>query len=486
MDDVIHQAYDPELFRTQGHQLVDMLADYLKKCLHSDHDLPVLPYIPPDELLSSWEKDFSQAHGQDLKKFYSLIIDQSIHTHHPQCMGHQVSPVIPLAALSDLLGSFLDCGVGVYEMGSAAVVLERVIIKKMASLFGMGDRADGILTSGGSLGNLTALLASRQCKDSEYKMGHKGQGSDLQPAVMMSDEVHYSIKKAINVMGWGEDAIISVPVDEHFRLKAGCLEESYRTAGESGKTVLAVVGNACSTSTGSYDPLHEIADFCDDHNLWFHVDGAHGGAAIFSDKYRYLVKGIERADSVIIDFHKMMMMPALATAVIFKEEDSSYRTFSSRASYLWEKADEREWYNLGRRTFECTKDMMSIKIYSIFRAFGTQLFSELITSLYDQGVTFGRIISECPDFELAVTPLNNIVCFRFKPKYVDGHEINKFNTQIRQGLIKDGAYHIVQTTIRDKVFLRSVIMNPFTTEKEMVGLLDKIRAIAARISKKLR
>ncbi len=150
-----------------------------------------------------------------------------------------------------------------------------------------------------------------------------------------------------------------------------------------------------------------------ENKLWFHVDGAHGGAGIFSEKYKYTVKGIEKADSVVIDGHKMMMMPTITTALLYKNGKHTNATFSQKADYLLTDSEHEDWYNSGKKTFECTKTMMSIHWYTLLKIYGEQVFDAYVTQLYDMGAHFATIIDNDSNFELAVKPMSNIVCFKF-------------------------------------------------------------------------
>jgi L-2,4-diaminobutyrate decarboxylase len=187
----------------------------------------------------------------------------------------------------------------------------------MGQQLGWPETSGGVMTSGGSVGNLTALLAARQSRAGFDAWGAGGHGGPPL-AVLCSAQVHYSISRALRIMGWGDGGAIAVPVDERYRLRAGELATAAARAAADGRRVIAVVASAGSTATGAYDPLGEIADFCDGSGLWLHVDGAHGASAALSPRLRHLVAGIERADSVVWDAHKMMMMPALVTGVLFR------------------------------------------------------------------------------------------------------------------------------------------------------------------------
>lgn len=470
------QAYSPEHFRQEAHQLVDMLADYLSNAQNQALET-VIPYRLPEENLEVWQQDFEEGKGNPLT-FFEKVIQQSTHLHHPRYMGHQVSPPLPIAALTGLLTGMLNNGMAVYEMGLVSNPLERILGDLLANKIGFTTHASGLLTSGGTLANLTALLAARAAKapTDVWEEGHSGR-----LAVMVSEEAHYCIDRAARIMGMGSEGIIKIPTNERFQLRTELLEEYYQQASNEGLSVIAVIGSACSTSTGSYDDLKAIGKFCVQHNLWFHVDGAHGGAVVFSEKYKSLVAGINLADSVVIDWHKMLMTPALATALIFKNGDDAFKTFHQKAQYLWANQGSQEWFNSGKRTFECTKLMMSVKVYSILKAYGEEIFAENVDTLHGLAHDFVEILQANPRFELGVEPQSNIVCFRFVGERQNAEAYNSVNTVIRQRLLEKGNFYIVQTTLREKLYLRVSLMNPLTSKEDLVALLAEIEKIAATI-----
>ncbi len=485
MTDRLRDAYDPERFRAQGHQLIDSLTDYLTNMQH-DPRTAVLPWQLPDERLENWQADYQKAPDAQVNKFWDVVVQQSMHLHHPHYVGHQVAPPAPVAALAGLVSAFLNNGMAVYEMGPVSTALERVVIQQVATMIGYGSEAGGLMTSGGTLSNLTALLAARQ-----HQVEEAWQNGTAEPlALLVSEEAHYCIDRAVKVMGWGEEGIIKVPTDEHYKLRTEQLEICYQQAQRNGRRVIAVVGSACTTSTGSYDPLNAIADFCALHDLWFHVDGAHGAPAAFSPKYRPLVRGLERADSITIDFHKMMLTPAITTALLFKNEAHSYQTFAQRASYLLNDA-EGEWFNSGKRAFECTKRMMSLQVYSILRTYGPAIFTDNVEHLYGLARTFARMITERPALELALAPEANIICFRYVGSGSsaslsdDANALDRLNAALRQDMLEDGKFYLVKTQLRGRVFLRTTLMNVFTTEAVLSELLNEVEAVGERISYEL-
>jgi L-2,4-diaminobutyrate decarboxylase len=464
------KAFEPNHFRQEAHQLVDILADYLQE-VENQTEKTVIPYQSPEEALAYWQADFEVGQS-DVGAFFKDVIARSTHLHHPKYMGHQVPPPAPLAALTGLLTGFLNNGMAVYEMGMVSNPIERILMEWVAKRCGYGSKSSGLITSGGTLANLTALLAARAYTTNVWE-----EGATNRLAVMVSDEAHYCIDRAARIMGFGTEGVIKLPTDAHFRMKTELLEEYYTKARADGLTVIAVVGSAGSTSTGAYENLEDIANFCEKHKIWFHVDGAHGGAVIFSEKYKPLVKGLNRADSMILDFHKMLLTPALATALVFKRGGDAFKTFQQKAQYLWANHETLDWFNSGKRTFECTKSMICLKIYALLKAYGEPIFTENVETLYDLGKTFAILVKRRSNFELGVEPESNIVCFRYVEKGKNDAELNALNNEKRAKLLRAGNFYIVQTTLKGKVFLRVSLMNPLTSEKDLVALLDEIEGL---------
>src|SRR6185295_3782716 len=248
--------------------------------------MPVLPRVTPAELSGAWPARFIPGPAGRFDELVARLVAGSNHLHHPRFVGHQVAPVLPVAALSHLAVSLLNNSLAVFEMGPSGNAIERNLVSWMTQMVGWDSGAGGVLTSGGALGNLTALLAARQAKAGGDPWND---GSSEPLAVLVSEEAHYSIDRAVRVMGWGRHGAVPVPADEHFRMRASALEDSFSAATRAGLKVIAVVANACSTATGTFDPLDEIADFCGAHRLWLHVDAAHGAAVLLCAPYRHLL-----------------------------------------------------------------------------------------------------------------------------------------------------------------------------------------------------
>lgn len=462
----LRDAYDPERFRADGHRLIDRVADHLARATSRD-DAPVLPWVEPADALAAWPADFDEP--EDLVAVLERSMAGAIRLHHPRYLGHQVPPPMPGAALADLVAAILNNGMAVYEMGPTSVPQELAVIGWMAARLGFPATAAGVLTSGGSLGNLTALLAARQAKagfDAWVNGGHE-------LAILCSAQAHYSVSRAVRIMGWGDDGAIPVETDAAFRMRPDALEAALRG---TKRKVIAVVASAASTGTGAFDPLPAIADFCERHGLWLHVDGAHGASAALSPRHRHLVAGIERADSVVWDAHKLMAMPALITGVVFRDGRRSYEPFAQEASYLFAAGrgeGAAEWFNLGLRTLECTKRMLSTIVYASLRAHGERTFVDYVERVFALGAELAAKIEAAPDFELAAPVACNIVCFRWKPA--------ADQAVVRRRVLERGRTYILQTRLAGATVLRAALMNPLSESVDLDAMLDEIRAAGATL-----
>jgi L-2,4-diaminobutyrate decarboxylase len=481
--DELRAAFDPETFRSLGHRTVDQLADHLARATRGA-PMPVLPWSDPAALLARWPGAFPDAPSPDLPADFAALLartlDDSNHLHHPRYVGHQVTSPLPLAALCDLAAALLNNSMAVYEMGPAATVMERRVVAWLAGVLGLGARADGILTSGGSAGNLTALLAARQAR-AGFDVWGEGNRGGPPLAVLVSEQAHYSVRRALQIMGLGRDAALPVPCDERFRLRPDALDAALGRAVAAGRRAIAVVASAGSTATGAFDPLEPIAELCERHGLWLHVDGAHGAVAALSPRTRGLVRGIGRADSVVLDPHKMMLAPALVSAVLYRDGARAFGAFAQEASYLFHGEDapaEPNWWDGGLRTLECTKRMLGFKLYAALALLGKRFFGDYVADCFALAGRFADAIAAAPDFELALTPECNIVCFRHRPAGLAGAALDAHQSRLRERVTRSGSFYLVQTGLPKGVFLRTTLVNPLTTDRDLEDLLAALRDAA--------
>jgi L-2,4-diaminobutyrate decarboxylase len=468
---LLQQVYSIEDFIYEGKQIVEGLGMHISTTTNGKNTKTIQWNTPGNEL-EFWQNFLKDGKKED---FIKEILNRTIHTHHPKYMGHQVATTAPLAALTTMVSAILNNGMAVYEMGMAPSAIEKVVTDSICKKIGYDLLSGGLLTSGGTLANLTALLSARRAVV-EHDVWNEGQQKPL--GIMVCEEAHYCVDRAAKIMGLGEKGIIKIPAKTNYNMNTSVLEECYEKAAVRGIEIFAIIGSAPSTATGAYDNLEAIAQFAKNKKIWFHVDGAHGGAAIYSHKYRHLLKGIEHADSVVIDGHKMMLMPTITTALLYKEKKHMQNTFSQKAEYLLDDILEEDWINSGKKTFECTKTMMCLHWFVLLKYYGEALFDEYVTRQYDLAKSFEEMLNGDPQFELATAPQSNILCFRFIEEGWTSEELNSLNAKIRQHLLEDGEFYIVQTKLRGVHYLRTSLMNPFTTVDHLQQLLDKIKTTA--------
>ncbi len=468
-------AYGAESFRHLGHAWIDRLAQALAAAAARAPKVAPTPR-PSAGFLEGWRARLMGAGGAPADPLALLgeILDGSTHLHHPRYMGHQVSAPLPLSALCQAAVALLNNSAAVFEMGPVASGLEQALVRWMANKVGFDERADGVFVSGGSLANLLGILAARH-ERAGFSVWRDGAHAGPPLAALTSSQSHYSSGRAVQLMGWGEAGLVKVACDARYRLRPEELEGAKAAAERAGRRVVAVVASACSTATGSFDPLPPIADFCERHGLWLHVDGAHGASAVLSPRHRHKLVGLERADSVVWDAHKMLMMPSLATSIVFRDGAVARRLFAQEASYLFREGDTLD---LGQRTIECTKPMLGLPLFVCLAAYGEAMFAEHVAACFDLAARFGEQLAELPYFELAVPPECNIVCFRHLPAALRAAplaEQNQHQVTVRERLLADGGFYLVQTTLDGVVYLRTTIINPLTTESDLAALLAAIR-----------
>lgn len=475
---VLAEAYDAERFRADGHRVIDALAAHLQAATGRD-DAPVLPWLPPERARAAWPADFGDAPTEDVAAVVARLNAGSIRLHHPRYQGHQVPPPVPAAALVDAAAALLNNGMAVYEMGVAATAMEAAAIDWMAGALGWPAGAGGVLTSGGSAGNLTALLAARQAR-AGFDVWTEGAHAGPPLAVLVATTAHYSIGRAVRALGWGDGGAIAVEVDDHHRLRPDDLPRALAVAARAGRKVIAIVASAGSTATGAYDPLEAIADVAHAHDLWLHVDGAHGASAALSPRHRHLLAGIERADSVVWDAHKLLAMPALCTAVLYRDGARSHHAFAQDASYLFAGGPtEANWWDVGLRTLECTKRMMGAILYASLRCLGEGFFRAYVERTFALGAALAHRLAAAPDFELALPPEANIVCFRHRPDpTLSGAALDELQARIRQRCVEAGHVYFVQTRLGGSTWLRTALMNPLCEGADLDELLATIRRAA--------
>jgi len=476
----IDTLFSSEEFRQVGHKLIDILSDHLNQ--QAKRERPTINWHDPLSENIKWQQPLPTQATLDtdglLQQLEITILHNSLGVHHPHNLGHQVAPPLPIAALCDLVAALTNQAMAVYEAGPSATMLERQVIAWLCELIGWkthGITSHGFLTSGGSQANLTALLAARQVSCQKLAKSNIWQDgiASSKLRILTSEHMHYSISRAAGIMGLGTDAVIQIACTSNDALDVNALKNAHQRCIQNNELVVAVVATAGCTPTGTIDPLQAIGHYCNKEDLWLHVDGAHGASALLSAHHKIKLAGLELADSVVWDGHKLLYMPAAVSAVLFKDVKNSYAAFAQEASYLFAEGHEQE-FNSSYRTLECTKRMMGLKLWAAFSLYGTSGLGDLINTVFAKAQLFSEKISAHHDFELLMKPQTNIVCFRYIRAGLSAIELNQLQFNIRQKIVQSGAFYISQVAHHGKLWLRTTIMNPLTNSEDFDALLQRI------------
>jgi len=407
----------------------------------------------------------------------SLARGQNLH--HPHYVGHQVPAPVPLAALFDLVGSVTNQVMAIYEMGPWATAVEQAVIGAVGEKLGFepGQFA-GLVTSGGTLANLTGLLTARNVALGDgWSKGLSGR--QPAPVLVVHADSHYSVARSAGILGIGTEYIVPAALDAKRRMDAGRLDETLASLRSRGVPIVAVSAAACATPIGAFDRLEEVAEVCRRHGVWLHVDAAHGGALAFSARHRQLLAGIHRADSVVCDAHKMMFMPALCAMLFYRDRRHRLAAFQQDAPYLFDPAAPHlAEYDSGVVNLECTKRAAAFGVWGVWSLFGPQLFADMVDVTIDAALQFHEMLEAADDFEALHEPECNIVAFRYFPAELRDarpQEVDALQWRLRRVVIESGEYYLVQSRIDGRPVLRTTIMNPLTTADDLRGLLECLR-----------
>ncbi len=451
----------------------------------------VLTQLPASEIVDLLNVEKWVTEGgfapNGVEGFLEAYLPNTQHMHHPQYIGHQVATPNLMSGIADMMNGLLNNPMAIYEMGPAGLAIERAMINWLLKKVGwfkgdhLGDfrflenNGGGVLTHGGSLANLTALCAARAAISPSAWV----EGTPPELVVLCSENSHYSIERAISILGLGKNAIIPIAVNRVGLMKPTALLPACERVREQGKKVMAIVANACATSTGLYDPLDEIGQFCEEHQIWLHVDGAHGASALISPQKAHLMKGIKRADSLIWDMHKMMQTSALCAAVLLKDQRRLHNNFQQQASYLLHDK-KKVGFDSIPFTIECTKSGMGVKLFWVLATEGEKNMANFIEHTYNNTLQFYELINRHPDFYCPYSPQSNILCFSYTKYGAD----NDFQLTLRNKIVERGNFYITSTELNGVRYLRLAVMNKLTAMEHIKALMEEIILVADNLKRK--
>jgi glutamate decarboxylase len=486
--------------------------------------------VAVEKPLSEIEQDFMESKLPEHPQFVSDLADellkklvaQSVHTSSPSFIGHMTSALpyflLPLSKL--MVG--LNQNLVKIETSKAFTPLERQVIGMMHRIaYGItrsetenqdfyqtvmhsADASLGAFCSGGTVANVTALWIARnsmlKAKDNFKGVAKEGLYRAMMHygyerlVVLVSERGHYSLGKAVDLLGIGRQDIITIPTDGDNKIRIDLLKEKIEELQSQNAGILALVGVAGTTETGNIDPLNEMADLAIKHNIHFHVDAAWGGATLLSDNQRGKLAGIERADSITIDAHKQMYVPMGAGMVLFKNPHST-DVIEHHAEYILRKGSK----DLGSHTLEGSRPGMSMLVYACLKVMGQKGYQMLIDRSIDTATYFAELIKLDEDFELITEPELCLLTYRYVPKVVQQHLagcddeereiindlLNDLTRFIQKKQRESGKSFVSRTRLTPKTHngqtitvFRCVLANPLTTKQILKDILAEQKEIA--------
>lgn len=396
------------------------------------------------------------------------LMAQSMNPAHPGYMGHMDPLPSTASIVGDWVAATLNNNMLSVEMSPALSRLEPLLLAELAQMFGLGENAGGLLTSGGSLANLQALTVARNVKLDCLQTGLAG---GLPPVIFASDMAHTSIQKAAMVLGLGLEGVVLVPTNANAQMDASALEEKIQGAIARGQRPFAVVATAGTTVTGNIDPLPAIARIAQNYGLWFHVDAAYGGAIAFSPEHRHQLAGIEQADSVTFNPQKWLYVTKTCASVLFRNLDLLHSHFRVPAPYM---NSEANWVNLGELSVQGTRHADVLKLWLTLQHLGKAGCAELIEASYVLSDYFVAQVRQRPYLELASQPEMNLICFRGCPTALPPVHWDTWNINLQDYLLKQHRIFLSVPSFRGQRWLKAVLLNPFTTAAEVSQLFESI------------
>ena len=468
-------ATTPEEFRDLALAAIDIVAQYYREL----SSMPVMPATTAAELRKLLYEPLPEGPGTPAEIFRTIqdvVYPLCRHNGHPRFFGYISSPGTVGAAIGDLFAAALNANVTSWRSAPAAAELEHLVVGWLKAVIGYDRQSAGLLVSGGSMANLAALAAAR----THAELNLAPTSSAHRPAlrIYVSEEGHFSIKKAANLLGIGAANIQWIPTDAVLRVDIVELERQIKADRESGLKPMCIVANAGTTSTGAFDPIQELADIAERYGLWLHVDGAYGGFAALAPSAKHMFAGIDRADSVSLDPHKWLYASVGCGCILYKNAHIANRTFAEEVDYtrpLGLRGDEAfAFWEFGP---ELSRPFRALPLWLQLKLCGVRNLSEAIESNIACARYFGKLVEESTDFELLAPVGLSVFCFRFRPRDYSG-DLDALNERILMTLQRAGSSYLSNARVRGTFGLRGCVLNYRTTAHDMERLLEDVRDAA--------
>ncbi|MBB4931752.1 L-2,4-diaminobutyrate decarboxylase [Lipingzhangella halophila] len=413
-----------------------------------------------------------------LDELERVYLRDAVYFHHPRYLAHLNCPIVIPALLGEAVLSAVNSSLDTWDQSAGATLIERQLIDWTARRLGLGPAADGVFTSGGTQSNLQALLLARDEACAAVRRRSTGQArtSGILPRlrVLTSECAHFSVAKSAALLGLGYEAVLPVPSDADKRMNPAALAGELDRCRREGLVPMAVVATAGTTDFGSIDPLNEIADLCERSGAWLHVDAAYGCGLLVSRR-RHLLAGIERADSVTVDFHKSFFQPVSSSAVLVRDR-ATLRHATYHADYLNPESDAEDRVpNQVDKSIQTTRRFDALKLWLTLRVMGAEAIGELFDAVVDRAAEAWAQIEADPRFEVVTRPQLSTLVFRYLPRAEATPEMcDRVNRRARQALFDSGAAVVAATTVEGRQYLKFTLLNPETSANDITEVLDLV------------
>ena len=465
----------------QFDELVAFVLDFVKNRIlnQTNKPLELRKSYTPESLQDkvNFKTTFEGVSSADLVKIIEEVIDHSLITDHPYFMNQMFGKTQPVSFLADILIAMLNTSMYTFEVAPILSLIEKETISNLgARVWGKG-KGDGVFTAGGSISNMNALFLARQHYFQQVK--EKGLFGEKPFAIFVSEQAHYSFTKGVNFLGFGIDSLIKVKSNADSTINIDSLNLEIIKAKENNRTPLMLIGIAGTTISGTFDPLDSLATIAKEHTMWYHVDAAYGGSLLFCEREKAVLKGIEKADSVSWNFHKVMGMSLSTSSFLTKEKGKLNEAFNVDAGYLFHREDYD--YNLGQKSLRGGRRPDAFKLWLQWKYKGDLGFATHIQKLRKAALHLADIIKKQPKVNHYQEPQSAIVLFRYEGKNTSLEKGNELNIAIRETIFKEGKLIFNYAHIHRKVYLRCVIIDPEITEKQLTHIIDTVVEIGDKL-----
>ena len=461
---------DAEGVRRLGYRAADLAAEHRAGLL----ERPVFGKV--GDLAAAFDEPLPQAGApldEVLASVREHVLPRPFGNSHPRFFAFINATADPLGVAADYLAATMNSNC--WGGDHAAIHVERQVLRWLAEILGLPAASEGILTSGGSMANFTALATARRAVLPDVR--EDGFAGTEPVVVYASDEVHNCVDKAVDLLGVGWKQLRKIETDDHFRIRVDLLKQAIAEDRRAGRRPAIVVGNAGTVNTGAIDPLDELAELCASEGLWFHVDGAYGAMAGISPRLKPLFRGLERADSVAADPHKWLYVPYEAGATLVREPGRMADAFTRPAPYLVHDPDSpvRGPVSFNERGPELSRGFKALKVWMGLKRHGALGYAAAVDHDVAMAGALADAVSAHGDFELLAPPVLSIVGFRYRPagRALREDELDRLNRRIVNGLVGSGAFFLAPTRLKGRTAMRVAIVNFRTSEADVHALVEE-------------